>query len=305
MVVKELIAVYRYIQHLKNKIEDRLNRIDNNLKREETLFNRHCIYPIFAHNKEPEKYEIYEPHLRSEFYFAIRYFKNIGSDSYICNKEFINFSIFDKVQIIYNLITNKIVDKVRCKNVDFVFAYEYMDIPFLKQKIIDSIQNEYTDSVRIFIMNAGMLREIIKDLIVKYEKEDCLNIPKSILALYKNLLKRTHIYLESYFCSDFWHVKNEYKLYLSFDIVIADYEIDSDKKQIIYDTIEYGINCIANYFTQNKIKKEFRNIRFVQAIKSYIETEEENVSIIKSIFSVKNFADLILADIVYDHISYI
>lgn len=305
MVIKELIEIYNFIHDLSNRLNNILDELDNNLKRKEVLFNRYHIYPIFAHKIDFENHKIYEPNLISVFYFDMNYYKNIGVDTCIYDENKIDISISTKVQTMYNLKINKFSNKLPKKKAIYNFVYDYFDIPRLKNKITNILSKTNDDNIFVFVITAGILQDIITSLILKYKDVECLCINQSVINLYKKLFKKIYFYLESYFDSDFWYVRNDYNLYLSFDIIITDYEDSYEKREPIYDIINYAIKYTTEYFTNKKIKKDFKNIKFAQAIKSHISTKSENINIIRNIFYVKNFADLIIEDIIHDYIEYI
>lgn len=305
MVLTELIEIYNFLYNLSNKLENKLEQLDNNLKREEVLFNRYHVYPVFAHKVNPSNYKIYEPQLTSAFYFDANYFKNIGIDTCIYDKSNVDISIFTKVQTIYDLKTNRFSNRLPKKKAIYNFVYDYYDIPHFENKIMNILESTDKSKIFVFIITAGILQDIITSLILKYKESNCSFINQSIINLNRKLFSNIYLFLESYFDSEFWDVRNEYSLLLSFDIVIFDYEDSFEKRDPIYEVIKYGIKHITEHFTNKSIKREFKNIKFVQAVDMYIETDSENVNIIRSLFSVKNFADLIIADIICDQIHYI
>lgn len=305
MIIKELIEIYNFIHNLSNRLENMLDQLNNNLKREEILFNRYHVYPIFMHKINPSNYKIYEPQLNTTFYFDSNYFKNIGIDTCIYDEEKIDINMSTKVQTIYNLKTNKFNNRLGKKKAIYKFVYDYFDIPHFKDKIINILNKPNETKTFVFFISAGILQDIITGLILKYKDVDCLFVNQSIVKLYEKLFEKICIYLESYFDSEFWHVKDKYSLFLAFDIVIIDYEDSYEKREPIYDIIDYCIKHITEYFTNKEMRKDFKNIKFIQAIRTHIETEEENINLIRNIFSVKNFTYLIIEDIICEYINYI
>lgn len=304
MISNELVDIYNFYCNISNDLEEKLEKLDSNLAREAVSFNKSHIYPIFAYNKNPGDYIIYEPHLKSEFYFNSNYFTNIGNYEYIYYKNEVDLNIFNKAQIFYNLKTNKFVSRMKHNQIYYECVYNLYDIIRFENCIVNYMIDQNLNKKYAFIINSGSLQLIIKHLIANHKDKDYLSINNTILKIYRKLLENMFIYLECYVDLDFWHEKNNYNLYLAFDIVLEDYLYDHEKICLINDTIDYEIEKIKQQFQNNTIKKN-KHLSLIDTIKINIKMDEYNVNIIRSIFSVKRFIDFIITYIASMYINHI
>lgn len=304
MISDKLIETYNFYCDMKDEFEEKLEKLDSDLARETVSFNKSHIYPIFVYSRSQGDYIIYEPHLKSEFYFNSNYFTNIGYYEYIYYENKVDLSLFNKMQIMYNLKTSKIVTRMKRNQVHYDSVYNMYNIIKFEDCIIDHLKNEDLNKKYAFIFNACSLQSIIRYLIANHSGENYLPINNAIIKIYKKLLKNIFIYLECYVDSDFWQLRDNYNLCLAFDIVLKDYLYDRKKMCLINDVIDFGIERIKQQFQNNTAKKN-RRFNLVDVIKINVETDEYNVNIIRSIFSVKEFIDLIIAYIASKHIHYI
>jgi len=304
MIGNELIKIYNFYCKIRDKLEEKLEKLDSNLARETVSFDKSHIYPIFVYNKGQGNYIIYEPHLKSEFYFNSNYFTNIGHYEYIYYDDKVDLSLFNKMQIMYNLKTNRIATRMKRNQVYYDFVYNLYDIVKFEDCITEYLKNEYTNKQYAFIINARSLQSIIRYLIANHSGENYLPINNTIVKIYKKLLRNMTIYLEGYVDLEFWQLKDNYNLCLAFDVVLKDYLCNREKICLIDDILDFGIEKIKQQFQNNTAKKN-KQFNLIDTIKINIETNEDNINIIRSIFSVKKFIDLIITYIASKYIHHI